>query len=454
MKKALRILILLAVLAAAGYGLYLWQFKPQELLSDLYQTVSAERGDLTATIGATGVVRSNQSAVLPWQTTGTVDNVYVAEGEQVEANSLLADLRQTSLPQAIILAEVELNTARKALEDMQTSAETARIAAKQSIATYAQAVKAAQYQLDNFIVPTEYAGLDAMEALQLTEGRLDQARAAFEPVKFNSSNDPTRERLKDDLDRAQADYNTAVRRLDLEYRLDVARANLEKAEQDYAKWEKGPDPADVANANARIAAAQATMNLAGITAPFTGSITRVLAKVGDQASLGKMAFQIDDLTRLLVDVSVSEVDINRVRVGQEVSLSFDAILDKLYEGEVVEVSRVGSSTQGIVDFIVTVELSDPDEQVKPGMTAAVNMVVNQLQDVLQVPNRAVRLVDGNRVVYILKDDQLIPVEIELGASSDLMSEVLSGELQLGDLIVLNPPVVFELNGPPPFVQQR
>ncbi len=454
MKKALRILILLAVLAAAGYGLYLWQFKPQESLSDLYQTVSAERGDLTATIGATGVVRSNQSAVLPWQTTGTVDNVYVAEGEQVEADSLLADLRQTSLPQAIILAEVELNTARKALEDMQTSAETARIAAKQSIATYAQAVKAAQYQLDNFIVPTEYAGLDAMEALQLTEGRLDQARAAFEPVKFNSSNDPTRERLKDDLDRAQADYNTAVRRLDLEYRLDVARANLEKAEQDYAKWEKGPDPADVANANARIAAAQATMNLAGITAPFTGSITRVLAKVGDQASLGKMAFQIDDLTRLLVDVSVSEVDINRVRVGQEVSLSFDAILDKLYKGKVVEVSRVGSSTQGIVDFIVTVELSDPDEQVKPGMTAAVNMVVNQLQDVLQVPNRAVRLVDGNRVVYILKDDQLVPVEIELGASSDLMSEVLSGELQVGDLIVLNPPVVFESNGPPPFVQQR
>ncbi len=454
MKKALRILILLAVLAAAGYGLYLWQFKPQESLSDLYQTVSAERGDLTATIGATGVVRSNQSAVLPWQTTGTVDNVYVAEGEQVEADSLLADLRQTSLPQAIILAEVELNTARKALEDMQTSAETARIAAKQSIATYAQAVKAAQYQLDNFIVPTEYAGLDAMEALQLTEGRLDQARAAFEPVKFNSSNDPTRERLKDDLDRAQADYNTAVRRLDLEYRLDVARANLDKAEQDYAKWEKGPDPADVANANARIAAAQATMNLAGITAPFTGSITRVLAKVGDQASLGKMAFQIDDLTRLLVDVSVSEVDINRVRVGQEVSLSFDAILDKLYEGEVVEVSRVGSSTQGIVDFIVTVELNDPDEQVKPGMTAAVNMVVNKLQDVLQVPNRAVRLVDGNRVVYILKDDQLVPVEIELGASSDLMSEVLSGELQLGDLIVLNPPVVFESNGPPPFVQQR
>lgn len=454
MKKALRILILLAVLAAAGYGLYLWQFQPQESLSDLYQTVSADRGDLTATIGATGVVRSNQSALLPWQTTGTVESVSVKEGDRVPAGELLAELRQTSLPQAIILAEVELNSAQKALQDLQSSAETARIAAKQAIATYAQAVKQAQYQLDNFTIPSEYASLETMEALQLTEGRLDLARAAFEPVKFNSSGDPTRERLKEELDRAQADYNSAVRRLELEYRLDVARDNLKKAQSDYDRWEQGPDPADLANANARIAAAQATLNLARITAPFAGTITRALAKAGDQAAPGTLAFQIDDLSRLLVDVSVSEVDINRVQPGQPVSLSFDAILDKVYEGKVVEVSQVGTNTQGIVDFIVTVELSDPDEQVKPGMTAAVNVVVNQLQDVLQVPNRAVRLVDGNRVVYILKGDQLVPVQIELGASSDLMSEVLSGELQAGNLIVLNPPVVFESNGPPPFVQRR
>lgn len=454
MKKLIQISVVLALLAAASYGIYLWQFQPQESLSDLYQTERAERGDLTASIGATGVVRSNQSAVLPWQTTGTVESVSVQEGDRVQADEVLAQLRQTSLPQSIILAEVELNSAQKALQDLQSSAESARIAAKQSIATYAQAVKAAQYQLDNFIVPTEYAGLDAMEALQLTEARLDQARLAFEPVKFKSSSDPTRERLKEELDRAQADYNSAVRRLELEYRLDVARDNLDKAQSDYEKWEQGPDPADLANAEARIAASQATLNLARITAPFAGTITRALAKAGDQAAPGTLAFQIDDLSRLLVDVSVSEVDINRVQPGQQVSLSFDAILDRVYEGKVVEVARVGNNTQGIVDFIATVELSDPDELVKPGMTAAVNVVVEQLQDVLQVPNRAVRLADGKHVVYIIQGDQLVPVQIELGASSDLVSEVLSGELQVGDLIVLNPPVVFESNGPPPFVQQR
>jgi HlyD family secretion protein len=114
---------------------------------------------------------------------------------------------------------------------------------------------------------------------------------------------------------------------------------------------------------------------------------------------------------------------------------------------------VGSATQGIVDFIVTVGLTNPDEQVKSGMTAAVSIVVNQLKSVLQVPNRAVRIVNSNRVVYILKGDQLVPVTITLGASSDLASEVQDGDLQVGDLIVLNPPVVFESNGPPPFVRR-
>jgi multidrug efflux pump subunit AcrA (membrane-fusion protein) len=70
-----------------------------------------------------------------------------------------------------------------------------------------------------------------------------------------------------------------------------------------------------------------------------------------------------------------------------------------------------------------------------------------------VPNRAVRVVDGNRVVYVLQNNQPVPVQITLGASSDTMSQVLSGDLKIGDLIVLNPPIQFNSNGgPPPFVQ--
>jgi len=176
-------------------------------------------------------------------------------------------------------------------------------------------------------------------------------------------------------------------------------------------------------------------------------------KPGDRVSMGTPAFRVDDFSHLLVDVDVSEVDINRVEVGQPVILEFDAILAAQYEGQVVEVAPVGNIVQGVVYFKVTIELLAPDEKVKPGMTAAVNIVVSQLENVLLVPNRAVRVVDGNRVVYLLKGGQLEKVDIELGASSDLYSEVVSGSLKEGDNVVLNPPSEFMTgDGPPAFMR--
>jgi HlyD family secretion protein len=69
-------------------------------------------------------------------------------------------------------------------------------------------------------------------------------------------------------------------------------------------------------------------------------------------------------------------------------------------------------------------------------------VVSDLKDVLTVPNRAVRLVDGKRVVYILKNDIAVMVDIEIGSSSDTLSEIISGDLKAGDVLILNPSADF------------
>jgi HlyD family secretion protein len=198
----------------------------------------------------------------------------------------------------------------------------------------------------------------------------------------------------------------------------------------------------------RIAASQAALDLTQLSAPFAGTVTEVNIKTADRVAPGSAAIRIDNLSQLEVDVQVSEVDINRIQIGQPVNLSFDAILDNEYHGTVTGVARVGNVLQGVVQFNVTVELTDPDEDVRPGMTAAVNIIVEQLDDVLLVPNRAVRLVDGKRVVYILQDQKLETVQITLGATSDTESEVVDGELRAGDLIVLNPPQYYETGGPP------
>jgi HlyD family secretion protein len=127
----------------------------------------------------------------------------------------------------------------------------------------------------------------------------------------------------------------------------------------------------------------------------------------------------------------------------------DAAPEVEYHGEVIAVAMAGVVDQGAVNFRVTIELTDADEFVRPGMTAGVNVVVTQLEDVLLVPNRAVRALDGERVVYVLRAGTIVPVTIVLGASSDTYSEVVSGDLQEGDTIVLNPQISsFDPSQPP------
>ncbi len=453
-KRWISVLAILVVLVGGGLGFRQWQTNRQASRSAAFQTETVARGELVATVGGTGTVHANQTAILTWQTSGTVEEVLVQVGDVVMEGQELVTLRRDSLPQNVILAQAELTEAQKALDDLYTNAETAKTNAMQAIARYANAVRDAQYQLDNFTVPSNQADLDAITALDLMKKNLDAARQAFEAVKYRPLEDSLRKDLKEKLDTAQSDYNAAVRRVELEYNLQVAQANLAKARQDYEKWKDGPSAADIAAIEARRAAAQATLNLAHLTAPFSGTVTEVQIKPGDQVTPGKVAIRIDDLSSLLVDVRISEVDVNRVQVGQEATLNFDAILNKSYRGRVKEVAPVGTVTQGVVDFIVTIELIDPDQDVKPSMTAAVNIVVNQLSDVLLVPNRAVRLSGGKRIVYVLRNGLPEAVPITLGASSETHSEVIGGELKVGDAVILNPPTVFEQNGPPPWVNSN
>ena len=231
--------------------------------------------------------------------------------------------------------------------------------------------------------------------------------------------------------------------------LDLKEAQYEDAKRAYERVADGPNQDDLAAAQARVDAAQATLDLAHLTAPFAGTVTEAFPLAGDQVSAGTIAFRVDDLSSLLVDVELSEVDINRVTVGQPVTLTFDAILGTEYEGQIVKVAQAGTVVGGVVNFTVTVELTDADELVKPGMTAAVTIVVEEIKDAVLVPNRAVRLVDGNRVVFLMTEEGAPEkVEIRLGSSSDTMSVVVGGDLKEGDTIILNPTADLTGSGPP------
>ena len=457
MKRLLTIIIILAVVGViAFFGITALRQRQQEAtLSDL-QTVVASRGSLTATIGATGMVHANQTAVLTWQTSGNVEQISVATGDTVSADQVLATLQTSSLSQNIILAQADLINAQRALDDLLNDT-TSPVQALQAVYSAQQGIRTAERAMDRFEGDEYKDALDEARQNVIDRGDdLEAAQEAFEPYEDWDASNETRQDYEQELIDAQNAYDEAVRTVDLlELEAEVAQANLDAAnaalaaaQRVYDRVKDGPNADDVTVLESRIAAAQAALDLTQLTAPFAATVTEVNIKPADRVTPGTLAIRLDDLSRLIVDVQVSEVDINRIQTGQAVNLTFDAILDKEYHGSVTEVAQVGSVVQGIVQFNVSVELTDADENVRPGMTAGVNIIVEQLDNVLLVPNRAVRLVDGQRVVYILQNEQLEMVEITLGASSDTESEVVDGGLKIGDLIVLNPPQNYEAGGPP------
>lgn len=457
------ILLLLAAvfLAFSSYA----AARAAEALTASLQTEVAQSGNLTATIGATGTVRAAQSATLAWKSSGAVEQVAVEVGDSVREDEVLASLEQTSLPQTVILAQNDLEAARDQLENFYDSYGDLGLAeAQEGLAQAEDAVDSAQRRLNNLVTPATQDKIDQAYAnLILAQQQLEDAQDFYENFANRPEDDYLRASAQSSLSQAQASYDSAERTynayinpsndLDIaiaEAQLALTQAQLEQAQEKYDEIVDGPTQDAIAAAEARVIAAEATLKQAYIEAPFAGVITDVFATSGDLVSVGAMAFTLDDLDNLLVDVEVSEVDINRVAIGQAASLTFDAIPDVDYAGVVTSVALAGTVNQGAVNFRVTVQLTEPDEFVRPGMTAAVNIVVTELEDVLLVPNRAVRVLDGARVVYVLVEGQQQVVTVELGASSDTYSEVLGGELEAGDLIVLNPQInVFETSDGPP-----
>lgn len=373
-----------------------------------FQTEPAERGSLQATVGATGSVRAKQSAVLAWETTGLVEKINVKVGDEVSKGQVLASLAKSSLTQNVILAEADLASAQKALDDLLNS-DTARA---QALRTLDEAEtdykKAYDYRL----------GLN---------GKIDIADVYLE-----------RGVPKVHYYKGYADAETIA---DADEKLALAKAQLDDARRNAERLKNGTDPSDVAAAEARVAAAQSTLDMAKVIAPFNGTVTQASPALGDQVSAGTVAYRVDDLSHLLVDVQVSEVDINTVALGQGATLTFDAVLGRTdpYHGKVVQVSQAGDTVSGVVSFTVTVELTDADQYIKPGMTAAVNIIVEEVKDVILIPNRAVRLVNNERVVYLLVDGKQKDVKIKLGSTDGINSVLAEGDVKEGDPIILNPP---------------
>ena len=429
----------------------------------VYQTIEISRGDLIAIVGATGIVKPIQTAELSWETSGRVAAVMVEIGDSVESGEILADLAENTLPQTVIIAQADLVSAKKELGDLLES-DTESAAAYRNLLEAERNLEDAeddrdQWNYNNANLERLY---EARETFIQTEEDFRSSQEAFDELAILPDENPQKVKADEMLDEVRFDRDKALRNLNYimgkaysqqvaedfaDY--DLALAEYQDAVREWERVKDGPNSEDIKAAESRVAAAEATVSLSSLEAPFFGTVTKASPNVGDLVDIGMLGFRIDNLSELFVDVDISDVDINRVKPGQRADLTFDAITGLSYNGEVTKVASVGEDQGSGVEFEVTVKILDADEDVRTGMTAAVNIIVSEIQDVLVIPNRAIRLVEGQRILYILKDGELEEVEIEVGSSSDIESEVVSGEIEPGMTVVLNPPLMLHQNGGPP-----
>jgi HlyD family secretion protein len=311
-----------------------------------------------------------------------------------------------------------------------------------------------QYWKNNALIQDQYANL------VIAKANLDKAQAAYDSANVGTYiNNSGEAALYQALYNAQQTYNTAEfnyslysqkptqRQLDeAQATLDLAKATLTEAQNYVAALTGGEVPADATGtsllklkqAKLAVQTAQANLDATKLTAPFDGTITQANAISQAVVSPGTQAFRLDNLSNLVVAVQVIEIDINSIKIGQPATITFDAIPNKTYNGKVVEADLAGTAGQNSVNYTVTVKVTDADAQVKPGMSANVSIITNQVANALLVPSTAI-LTDSNGKPYVtlVQNGMLTTVQVTVGATSDTMSQITSDNLKEGDTIVLS-----------------
>lgn len=205
---------------------------------------------------------------------------------------------------------------------------------------------------------------------------------------------------------------------------------------------EGPDDLDIRTKKNIIqqkedALAAARENLAGcyIYAPFNGIVTEVYIKKGDSVSSGAKLLTLSSKQKL-AEITLNEIDVAKVKIGQKATITLDAISDLTISGEVVEVDVIGTVSQGVVTYGIKVAFDTQDDRIKPGMSLSASIIIDVKQDVLLVPNSAVKWQGDATYVEIMANNAKVPLRqmIEVGLSNDVATEVISG-LKEGEQVV-------------------
>ena len=231
-----------------------------------------------------------------------------------------------------------------------------------------------------------------------------------------------------------------------------AEDRVEESEAQLQKLKETPDPVDVQMgqnsieqrisalnaAKSRLVDANETLNDYTVRAPLDGIVAALPAKVGVDAGASIATIVT---AQKIATISLNEVDVAKVKVGQKATLTFDAIENLTISGEVAQVNPVGTVSQGVVSYGVQIAFDSQDDRIRSGMSVSATIITQIKRDVLAVPNSAVKTLNGQSYVEIIdslansaaSSTGLIPstetprrIQVETGLSTDTMTEITSG----------------------------
>ena len=434
------------VVALLAVGLFIgWQvLDAQQETSRVLANLEMEpyrRDNLSAFIFGTGSVQPSQSAALTWSANGTVGEVHVSLGDTVEKDRVLMSLDPDSLSMDIMQAEIDLINAQRSLDQLYENWEADLANARLNLLDAEENLEDRENRRW------------VMDYRRCSDDRIEELEEALEDAQdLLDFRDTAENRRRVNTAQANLDYcraNFSDREIaEAELQIELAVTQVNRLQTEVNILSDGPDADEVTILETRIAIAQSRLDSPMIKAPFAGVVTSLPVQPGDVVQMGTKAVQLDNLADLRLNVQISEIDIPQVMVGQPVQLVFDAFFETIFNGEVKEISLVGTTVQGVVEYTVTVRMLDADDRIRPGMTAAVTIVVDEKEDVFVVPNDAIVNQNGQEQVFVRRNGEFVSVPVVLGSFSDFYSEVLEADINEGEMIVLNPPA--EITGAAPF----
>ncbi len=320
------------------------------------------------------------------------------------------------------------------------------------------------------------------DAILLAEGQLEKANDVLEGTReLHDANYVSELELKGavlDVERYRIQRESAVEALKLYRRYDFPKeaemylSDYKEAERELVRMR--------ARARSRMAQAQARLSNAEeevaesredvqrrikqvdactIRAPVPGLVVygtsgepwkereRGPVQEGGKVYQRQTIISLPNTAEIIVEIRVHESSVDKVRPGQRATITVDAFPDKTFQGEVLKVAPLPDSQQGFLNpdvkvYTTKVSMEGSHDSVRPGMSAKVEILVDQLEDVLIVPVQAVAIRESKKMCYVMASNTPQPRAVSTGAFNDTFVEIISG-LEEGEQVLLNPPLLIE-----------